>query len=135
MVIEARLTGTVTVADVERWKASLEQRIAEVPDGGAFALLVDLRGYEPADLDAHKAFRTTVPGILARHGFRPGFAELLGTDVEVTTTRGVRCVAHANVHHDAQKMGDYERRIGRANERFFTSIVDARTWIRSSGFQ
>ncbi|HET8796652.1 MAG TPA: STAS/SEC14 domain-containing protein [Thermoanaerobaculia bacterium] len=134
-IIETQLTGTVTVEDVERWKAALEAEIASLPDGEVFALLVNIHGYEPASMEAHKAFRTVVPRTLARHGFRPGFADLLGTGIDVTTERGVTCVAHANVHHDAKKMADYEQKIGRANERFFTRLEDARTWIRSSAFQ
>ena len=127
----AELHGTVAAADVERWRRDLEAQVAAVPDGGGFKLLVDLTGYEPVDLDAHKAMRTIVPELLARHGMRPAVVDLFAeaSDPEVTTVRGVRCVKFANVHHDAAKMADYERRIGREDQRFFSSRKEAERWL------
>ncbi|MEN9934173.1 MAG: hypothetical protein RLZZ387_752 [Chloroflexota bacterium] len=60
-VLIARLSGAVSVVDVERWKAELGATLARIPDGTTFRLLSDLFGYEPADLEAHKLKRCTLP--------------------------------------------------------------------------
>ena len=61
MLLTTRLTGVVTTEDVQRWKESLERDAAAIPDGGTFKLLLDLCGYEPADIEAHKAMRAVIP--------------------------------------------------------------------------
>ncbi len=129
-ILFSRLGGTVTVADVRRWEAALAAALGEIEDGGVFRLVSDLRGYEGADMDAHKAMRMVVPLLLAAHGFRTALLDLFeGADLPLTTTRGIRCLAVACVHHDAGKMGEYERRLGRPTERFFTDRAEAEAWL------
>lgn len=129
-ILTTRLTGAVTTDDVQRWKESLERDVATIPDGGTFKLLLDLRGYEPADLEAHKAMRVVIPRFLADYGLRPALLDLFPeADLPLRNLRGVTCTAFANVHHDAAKMQNYEERIGRANQRFFTEPDEARAWL------
>jgi len=132
-LLRTTLQGPVTTDDVRAWRDGLHRAAAAVPDGGRFQLLLDLSGFAPADLDAHRAMRTVVPELLAAHGLRPAFLDLFDEqpEVPVTLTRGVRCVAFANVHHDAAKMADYERRIGTPTQRFFTDAAAAERWLLS----
>jgi len=130
MMLTTRLTGTVTTDDVQRWKESLVRDAASVPDGGTFRLLLDLRGYEPANTDAHKAMRVVIPLFLADYGFRTALLDLFpGTELPLRNLRGITCTAFANVHHDPTKMSEYERKLARANERFFTDVDEARAWL------
>jgi hypothetical protein len=54
-------------------------------------------------------------------------------EVEVTLlrTRGIVCRAVANIHHDHDKMGEYERTLARSYQRFFTNVDEARAWLVS----
>ena len=130
-VLVTELRGPVDVAEVEAWRAGLQVEVDRIPDGTCFRLLLDLTGFEPAGLDAHKAMRTVVPCLLLAHGMRPAFLDLFPetAEPEVRTERGVVCVAFANVHHDPDKMARYEERIATGNQRFFTSRAAAEEWV------
>ncbi len=132
-ILRTDLTGPVTTDDVAAWREGLHREVASIPDGTSFRLLLNLVGFEPATIDAHKAMRTVVPEILARHGLRPAFIDLFDERpaMVITTSRGVRCIAFANVHHDEAKMTDYEQRIGKPNQKFFTDVSAAEAWLRS----
>jgi hypothetical protein len=132
-VLETRLPGPVTLEDVSAWKDGLAHEVSCVPDGTRFKLLVDLRGFDPGSVEVHKAMREVVPRLLAAHGMRPAFIDLFDDrpEVAVTTTRGIECTAFANVHHDAAKMQNYESRIAKPNQRFFTSRSEAEAWLDS----
>lgn len=109
----------------------LKDEVDRLPDGTRFKLLLDLSGYEPASIDAHKAMRDVVPSLLIAHGLRPAFVDLFPEAPEpaLRTERGVVCVAFANVHHDETKMERYEELIATANQRFFTSRPAAEEWL------
>jgi hypothetical protein len=130
-ILRTELTGTVDAGAVRAWQDGLHGAVAGIPDGTAVKLLLDLRGYEPADLDAHKAMRDVVPELLLSHGMRPAFLDLFDDPptVQVTTARGISIAAFANVHHDAEKMGEYERRIAKPDQRFFTEREAAEHWL------
>lgn len=130
-VVTTELRGSVTVADVERWAARLRGDVAALPEGTRFRLLLDLTGYEPADIAAHKAMRLVVPRLLADHGMRPAFADLFPEDEApvVRAEQGVVVEAFANVHHDPEKMRRYEELIATPTQRFFTSRGDAEAWL------
>lgn len=132
-VLETRLSGVVQADDVQRWKEGLVREMSRLAEGARFKLLLDLRGFEPADLDVHKAMREVVPRLLAAHGMRPAFIDLFDErpELAINTSRGIQCVAFANVHHDGAKMRDYEQRIAKPNQRFFTSRTEAEAWIDS----
>jgi hypothetical protein len=130
-IFVSRLSGSVTTEDIEQWKGLLTAELERVPRDGRFKLLSNLQGYEPASLDAHKAFRSILPEILMHYGFRPAFLDLFGvTDAVVQATRGVVCTAIAHVHHDAEKMNGYQQDLGRPNEQFFTDADAAEAWLR-----
>lgn len=134
-ILRTDLTGPVTTDDVTTWREGLHRELARIPDGAAFRMLVNLHGFEPVNIDAHKSMRTVVPEILASHGMRPAFIDLFDErpEMTITTSRGVRCVAFANVHHDEGKMTSYQQRIGRPNQGFFTDVSKAETWLRGAG--
>ena len=129
-LISARLAGHVHVEDIMRWEAALQESLAQVPASSGFKLLIDLSGYELHDMAAHKMMRGIVPQLLAAHGMRPAVLDLFPEVImPVTQTTGKICLAYANVHHDVDKMTEYERTLGRANQRFFTDASVARQWI------
>jgi hypothetical protein len=136
-ILRTRLQGVVDADDVRTWAAGLRARLAAIPDGRPFKLMVDLIGYEPRDIAAHKEMRLEVPYLLARHGLRSAYADLYPEEpeVEVSVERGVYCVACANVHHDPVKMGDYEARIATPKQRFFTDRGQAEIWLNSLPLQ
>ncbi len=129
-LLVTELNGTVSEANVAAWKAGLAVAVAAIPPRTRFKLIMDLSGYEPATIGAHKAMREIIPRLLAAHGMRPAYIDLFDEKPEVAVTSDGRDVtAFANVHHDADKMASYERRIGRPGQRFFTSRDAAEAWI------
>lgn len=75
--------------------------------------------------------RVVIPLFLADYtASAPALLDLFPeADLPLRNLRGVTCNAFANGHHDAAKMQDYEERIGRANQRFFTDPDEARAWL------
>jgi hypothetical protein len=129
-LLTTQLTGDLHVQDIARWEASLQETLAQVEENGGFKLLVDLAGYELQDMAAHKAMRVVIPQLLAAYGLRPALLDLFPeAELTLTRTRGIVCQAVANVHHDVDKMAEYERTLGRANQRFFTNVEEARAWL------
>ncbi|HYX37028.1 MAG TPA: hypothetical protein VE954_28335 [Oligoflexus sp.] len=130
-ILQTELKGSVTREDVLLWKKNLHAALERIPDGRAFRLLLDLKGFEPVDIEAHKAMRLVIPHILLSHGMRPAYADLFDDPgkLSVTLQRSQRCFAFANVHHDENKMGQYEMKIGRSDQRFFTDPDKARQWL------
>ena len=129
-LISTQLTGDIHVQDVADWEASLQQALTHVEAGSGFKLLVDLSGYELQDMAAHKAMRVVIPQLLAAYGMRAAVLDLFPeVEVTITRTRGIVCQAYANVHHDVDKMTEYERTLGRVNQRFFTDGAAARDWL------
>jgi hypothetical protein len=134
-IVTTRLQGSVTVEEVSRWLASLAEAIGQIEDNSQFKLLVDLYNYEPAALPAHKAMRPVVPLMLARYGFRTALLDLFDpAELPLQNLRGITCTAVAHVHHDPSKMDEYDRRLGRANEHFFTDPSKAQAWLETAVF-
>lgn len=75
--------------------------------------------------------RNVIPEVLAAHGMRPAFIDLFDEKPEMATTltRGIHCTGFANVHHDRTKMENYERKIAKLNQRFFTDPNAAERWL------
>ncbi|HEU4328727.1 MAG TPA: hypothetical protein VFS21_36655 [Roseiflexaceae bacterium] len=131
-LLTTELTGTVSVADVRAWRASLERALAQISDNTAFGLISDLSGYGFAEIAAHKELREVIPLALAACGLRTALLDLFeGADLPIGAARGVRCIAAAHVHHDHYKMQGYDQQIGRAHERFFSERAEAEAWIAS----
>jgi hypothetical protein len=134
-IFTVRLNGAVMVADVRKWKDGVQAELAKIPDGTAFKIIINFYGYEMAEIDAHKEMRNFMPLLLADYGFRTALLDLFDPiDLPLQKTRGIQCVAVAHIHHDAGKMNEYDRRLGRANERFFTDAVAAEAWILNLEF-
>lgn len=133
-VLRTDLTGAVTVDDVSVWREQLRGELEKIPDGTTFRMLLNLHGFEPESIDAHKAMRTVVPEILISHGMRPAYIDLFDEkpEVDIKNSRGILCTAFANVHHDEQKMASYEERIGKPNQKFFNNLASAETWLRDA---
>lgn len=125
-----RLRGAMTIDMVRLWREGLAHALEGLTDDTRFKLIVDLRDYEPGDMAAHKEMRVVIPLMLAEHGFRTALFDLFEpVDVPARMTRGIVCVAVAHVHHDAGKMEEYNTRLGRERERFFTDYPAAVSWI------
>ena len=131
-LLVTRLQGVVEATAVEHWVDTLQSTLARLADNTSFKLIVDLYGYEPQTMSAHKAMRTVIPLTLARYGFRTALLDLFeGAELPVAQERGIQCTAVAHVHHEVDKMTEYEHRLGRATERFFTDYEQAEAWIRT----
>ncbi len=131
-LLVTRLQGTVSVDDVRHWKASLQRELDRIEDNAQFKLIVDLYGYAFRDIGAHKEMRIVIPLTLASYGFRTALLDLFDpVDLPLQKTRGIACIAAAYVHHDLYRMQEYNRQIGRANERFFTDYGEAEAWIQA----
>ena len=134
-ILTTCLQGSVTVDDVSDWLASLAEATGRIQDNAQFKLLVDLYNYEPAALPAHKAMRPVVPLMLAHYGFRTALLDLFDpVQLPLQILRGITCTAVAHIHHDESKMDEYDRRLGRPNERFFTDITKAQAWLETAIF-
>lgn len=131
-LLVTRLQGAVQATAVEQWADTLQRTLAHLADNTSFKLIVDLYGYEPQTLSAHQAMRTVIPLTLARYGFRTALLDLFeGADLPVTQERGIQCTAVAHVHHEVDKMTEYEHRFGCAAEHFFTDYQQAEAWIHT----
>jgi hypothetical protein len=131
-ILSTRLTGSVRIEDIARWEEGLHAALAQVEEKGVFKLLTDLSGYELQEMAAHKAMRVVVPQLLATHGMRPAVLDLFPeVEMPLARTRGIVCIAYANVHHDVEKMAEYDRTLSRADQRFFTDVGAARMWLLS----
>lgn len=130
-VLVTRLSGTVTTSDVAGWIDGLREAVETVPTAGTFKLLFDLTGYQPADLEAHRAMRNVVPQLLAECGLRPAYLDLFDDqpEVDIAAEPRVRCTALANVHHDEDHMQGYQLRAGRPEQRFLSDRDEAVRWI------
>jgi hypothetical protein len=130
-ILFTQFTGLVSARDASEWSRGLWQTLDRLPDHTQFKLLLHLRGIDPKDIPAHQAMRKVIPEVLARHGLRPAFIDLFDEKPEMTinVSRGVRCVAFANVHHEKEKMDAYRARIGRDNQQFFSDLESAKKWL------
>lgn len=127
-----RLQGKITGNDVRRWQDSLQAVIETIPDNTKFKILVDLYGFEAENTEVHKEYRSIIPLLLADYGYRIGYLDMFPeATIELKSKRGIQCVAMANVHHNADKMLDYETRFSKLHEHYFTDPDAALQWIKS----
>jgi hypothetical protein len=129
-LIVTRISGTATAEDVSRWKSSLLFALEQVPDNDVFKIMVDLHGFKAVNFDVHKQFRVIVPETLANYDWRVGYLDMFPeAQIELKSTRGIRCIAAVHVHHDESKIKNYDDNYSRFNERFFNDPAVARQWI------
>ncbi|QLY25256.1 hypothetical protein [Bdellovibrio sp. KM01] len=130
-ILFTSLKGNVDEADIFAWKHTLSVAVASIPTNTEFKVLLDLNGFDPVSISAHKAMRNVIPELLATHGLRPAFIDLFDEKPEmiISCDDGKRCTAFANVHHDPNKMADYRKRIGGDRQQFFTDKDQAAQWL------
>lgn len=131
-LLVTRFSGTPDADAVERWIASFQRGLDELPDGTPFKLLADFHGCEPSSVEAVTRMRDVIPFTLTSYGFRTALFDLFGSpEVPTHCTREVCCTALAHVHHHDSTMSEYERTLAGPRERFFTDSSEARSWIVS----
>ena len=130
-LLQTELSGTIAVADVLLWRDRLYQALALIQDNGQFFLWSNLQGYKPANIEAHQMMRPIIPELLISHGMRPAYADLFdeSPEIDITLARGIRCLAHATIHHDQTKMSHFECTIAKRNQRFFSDPREAENWL------
>lgn len=130
-IVTTRLSGPVSTADVEMWEQGLMSVMEQIPDNGTFRIFVNFFGLGPQSVEAHKRYRSVIPLLLSRYGWRVGYLALFpeADALALTTTRGIRCIGAVHVHQDAFKIEEYDRRFGNATERFFTDPAAALSWL------
>jgi hypothetical protein len=117
-LLVTRLSGNVNIDEIHQWRDSIDAALTLVAPGTAFKTFVNIHGFKATDFDAHKAFRTIIPTMLARYDFRVGYLNLFDN-----------AVAHS--HHDTDKMHLYQTQCSRPNDQYFTDPAAAEYWIRS----
>ncbi|MEO3679032.1 hypothetical protein [Rheinheimera fenheensis] len=133
-ILDTRLSGTVDTEFVRHWANGFVRCFNSAAVVGNFKLLLDLTGYEPIDIDAHKQMREVIPAFLLKHGMVPAFIKLFeNTDYHVVSDPQAKCWAFANVHHDVSKMQNYQEKISCNYQQFFHSRIDAVSWLQSVG--
>ncbi len=126
------LSGLLNSVDIKKWKESLEEAAAQIPDNTEFKMLVDLYGFKAENFPVHQEYRTIIPLFLADYGYRIGYLDMFPeASVSLINTRGISCIAMANVHQDESKMKDYETKFSKKNERYFISSEEALQWIEN----
>lgn len=129
-LIITTLRGKLKVCDLSYWEESLHTSLKQIGDQSEFKILVNLYGFEAENFLIHQEYRTIIPLLLADYGYRIGYLDMFPeANLIVKNIRGIQCIAMANVHHDEEKMADYEMRFGKSNEKYFTEYETALNWI------
>ncbi|MBM9577904.1 hypothetical protein JWG45_12175 [Leptospira sp. 201903070] len=130
-LISTTISGKVEVQDVELWEKTLLETLEKIPDNGVFKIFVNLHGFEAANLEAHKRFRTIIPKVLSDYGWKVGYLNLFeeSKQMQFRNLRGIRCIGAVHVHQDETKINSYEEKFGRDNEHFYTDPKTAEDWI------
>ncbi|MEJ8843685.1 hypothetical protein WG954_14940 [Lacibacter sp. H375] len=130
-MLVAKLSGKLNAEDIRHWNNLLLGAMDNLNDNSVFKIVVDLHGFEAEDMEVHKQFRTIIPALLADYNYRIGYLDMFPeANIELKQTRGIRCIAMANVHHNAEKMLDYQTRFGNEHEHYFTESDMALAWIK-----
>ena len=130
-LIVTELSGDLDLSEIQTWEDSLKQVLNEISDSDVFKILVNLYGFTALDLEAHKYFRAIIPLTLAQYGWKVGYVDLFeeASSMSFTTTRGIRCIGAAHVHHDEGKIEKYETKYSRSDEHYFTDPHAALKWV------
>ncbi|MBM9501243.1 hypothetical protein JWG44_13380 [Leptospira sp. 201903071] len=132
-LISTTIRGKMEVEDVELWERTLLDSLEQIPDNGVFKIFVNLHGFESANIEAHKRFRTIIPEVLSDYGWKVGYLDLFeeSKQMRFRNHRGIRCLGAVHVHQDKTKIDSYEEKFGRDNEHFYTDPQIAEEWISS----
>jgi hypothetical protein len=132
-LVITQISGQVDMAQIQAWEHSLQKALSKIEENGNFKIMVNLHGFQAANLEAHKQFRTIIPATLATYGWRVGYLSLFeeSANMPLTHTRGICCKAAVHVHQDQSKIEKYDSLFGKDTERFFTDPAIGEGWIRS----
>lgn len=135
-LLVTRISGDVNMQDVIQWEKSLYRALGKINDNDTFKIYIDLFGYKALDVDVHKRFRNIIPFALSKYGWRVGYLYLFeeANDLELSLTRGIRCVGAAHVHQDRSKISKYQFLFGIDNEAYFDDRLLASQWINALEF-
>ncbi|TGK82240.1 hypothetical protein EHQ24_13320 [Leptospira noumeaensis] len=132
-LITTRLSGLITETEVSQWKDGLEKTFTELPQGTKFKIFVNLHGFSPASMSAHKMYREIIPLLLSKYNWRIGYLDLFeeAKDLKLTSENGTECLAAVHCHHDSYKINEYEKKFGKDSEHFWDDPERSATWIES----
>lgn len=131
-LIVTRLSGKLGIEDIIEWEKDLLKTMEYIPDEMSFKILVDLSDFEAENMEAHKYFRNIIPQLLADYSYRIGYLNMFPeVSIQLTKKRDIECIAMANVHHNEEKMSDYQFRFSNQHEQYFTNTDKAMKWILS----
>jgi hypothetical protein len=129
-LLSTTLCGRMDEEDIAEWKEMLQMSIDAIPDDTLFRLLANFTGVEAVNANVHAVFRMSLPHLLAQYDCRLSFLNLFPeTAIELSSKRGIRCRAIANVVEDAARMGDYDYRFASEQEGFFNDLNEALQWL------
>lgn len=131
-LIVTRLNGKVSINDIKKWEGDLLKVIDSIPSDSSFKIMVDLSNFEAENTEAHKYFRNIIPLLLADHHYRIGYLDMFPeASIQLRKKRGIECLAMVNVHHNEEKMTDYQSRFSSTREQYYTDRDKAMKWILS----
>jgi hypothetical protein len=131
-LIVTRLNGKLGIDDIIHWEKDLLQTMEHIPNDISFKILVDLSEFEAENMDVHKYFRNIIPLLLANYSYRIGYLKIFPeANIQLNKIRGITCIAMANVHHNQEKMTDYQLKFSNTYEQYFTNADKAMKWILS----
>ena len=137
MMLYSRLSGVIGIEENILWKRGLYLEHGKIEKNGIFKMALDVRGYEFANIEAHKFHRTIIPFFLAENNLT--LSTLIDDDlVELKKGAqpcGKKCLAVAMIHHDLEKMENLDRTYGTATERYFHDYDEGYAWIRGINAQ
>lgn len=129
-MLTTRLSGIVTLAQVEEWITQFNDVVHKIPSETIFSMFSNIHGFKAINIEAHKLFRDVVPRFLVAHGMLPGYAKLFPEHpVEVNISQGKVVKACAHVHHDEGKIARYHNELATHYEDYFTRPEDALEWL------
>ncbi|MBO9634181.1 MAG: hypothetical protein J7578_13780 [Chitinophagaceae bacterium] len=131
-LIITELSGDLDMEDVEQWSQSLKDVLSSLEPNTRFKILVDLHGFKAQNFEVHKKFRVVVPLTLAAYGWYIGYLRMFPeTEICISSTNNIHCIAAAHVHQDETKIRNYAENYSMINEGYFTDPVAAREWIEA----
>lgn len=129
-LLDTTLYGRMDEEDIAEWKQMLQMSIDAIPDDTSFKMLVNLTGFEAANTNVYAAFRNTLPCLLAEYDCRLSFLNLFPeTVIKLSSKRGIRCLALANVTEQVKRMDYYDYRFAGEQEGFFPGVNEALQWL------
>ncbi len=67
-MILTRLSGEVSIPEIEQWEKSLFDVLEKISDNEVFKIFINLFGFKAINVEAHKRYRSTIPLVLSKYG-------------------------------------------------------------------